>query len=125
MSDIAKFYTLKSSVDINEQKLKETKKQLETDYAALVHLCPHSEAVDRPASRLSGVTRCCVICGVTDYASEGGDPGDEYNYGHHGHPHREFWKNTKTRVVSDKEFGNYERHHNYVVTNGQVRDRFS
>jgi hypothetical protein len=126
MSDIAKFYKLITVVQVDEQLRKEAGNRLKENYDELVQLCPHSEAVDRKSNlRGMGTTRRCTICGITDYASEGGTPGDEYNYGYPGYPSRTFWAGSEIRTVSDKEFDKYSRHHDWVVTDGKPRKRFS
>lgn len=124
MNDIAKFYSLLKTADENETKIKESKIALETVYAELVKICPHSEAIDWDYS--NGVYRVCMICGVTDYASEGGTSGDEYNYGTNGYPNRTFWNSaTIIKASSEKEHWKYRnREHDYIVKSGKVVKRF-
>lgn len=124
-TNLAAFYRLTRAVDADEQLRKDVQKRLKENYDELVKICPHSEAVDRASSRRGeGVARCCKICGITDYASEGGTPGDEYNYGTAGHPSRSFWAGSHIETVSDKEWFKYNRHHEWVVTDGKPRKRF-
>lgn len=124
-SDLALFYRLTRAVDKGEAILKETKEQLDRDYDALVAICPHSEAVERhPNIRGVGAQRRCKICGITDYASEGGTPGDEYDYGYPGHPSRSFWVDSSVEVVDEKKFESYGRHHDWVVCGGNAKKRF-
>lgn len=125
MNDIAQFYKLTKTVDELEEIRRTAGKELLKLYDSLVEICPHSEAVDRKSNvRGVGTTRRCMICGVTDYASEGGSPGDEYNYGYAGYPSTSFWKGAKVTEVTDKEFNKYERYHEWVITDGKLRKRF-
>lgn len=125
MNQLAEFYKLKKWVDEDEQAIKDAKQRLSNHYDILVRLCPHSEVVDNPSNlRGMGTRRCCKICGITDYASEGGSPGDEYDYGYPGHPSTSFWKGAEIEVVDDREFDLYNRSHNWVVKNGQPKKRF-
>lgn len=125
-SELARFYSLTKQVDADEQAIKEIKERQQNNYDSLVMLCPHSEAVEyKPATRGSGCTRRCKICGITDYASEGGTPGDEYNYGYPGHPSKEFWGDAMVFSVSEKKFHDYRRSHEWVVKDGKAYKRFS
>lgn len=123
---IAQIYSLMKDVDENEKLIRDAKEKLKGLYDDLVSICPHSEAVDRKSNiRGVGITRRCKICGITDYASEGGTPGDEYNYGYPGYPSRTFWSNAEVEKVSDGEFDSYRRSHDWVVTDGRAKKRFS
>jgi hypothetical protein len=122
--DIAQFVKFKRQVDEDEQAIKDAKERLKNAYAFLVALCPHSEAVDVKSNlRGVGTKRICKICGITDYASEGGTPGDEYDYGYPGYPSRSFWKDTEVEVISQKESWQYSRSHEWVVKNGKAVKR--
>lgn len=125
MNDIAKFYAAKKTADDNEEIIIKAKAALADAYAELVYLCPHSEAIDWKYGG-SAVFRVCMICGVIDMASQGGTTGDEYNYGYAGHPHREFWKNSKImEAKSENEHWSYRnRNHEYIVKGGKVVNRF-
>lgn len=121
MSDIAKFWHLKNLVEVNEEKKREAQHELDGAYKELVMICPHSEALDWNYGNHSGDYRVCMICGLEDRASEGGTPGDEYNYGYPGRPNREFWKGSDIRKAKNaKEFSMYRRRHGYFVHNGKV-----
>lgn len=125
MSDIALFYRLIKSVEENEQAIKDAQKRLNEDYATLVLCCPHSEAVERkPTTRGIGIIRKCKICGITDYASEGGTPGDEYDYGYPGYPSKSFWSGAEVETVDETEFDKYSRSHDWVVSDGKPKKRF-
>lgn len=125
-NDLAKFYTLTKTVDTLESLLDSTKTQLTHFYDELVKICPHSEAVDHKSKiRGVGASRRCKICGITDYASEGGTPGDEYDYGYPGHPSRSFWKDSEVELVDDEEYDKFSRFHQWVVADGKPRKRFS
>lgn len=123
-SEISEFYFLTNFVNKSERKLAEIQENLSISYDTLVNTCPHPEAVDRPSGS-TGVARRCKVCGITDYASEGGTPGDEYNYGYAGHPNKSFWSGTKIVSTTEEEFNNSRRHHDWVVTDGKPRKRFS
>jgi len=124
-SDLAVFYRLTKEVNEDEQAIKEAQKRLSANYDALVKLCPHSEAVDSLSKiRGMGTRRRCKICGITDYASEGGTSGDEYNYGYPGYPSESFWAGAEIEVVGEKDWNKYDRSHDWVVTDGKPRKRF-
>ncbi len=125
-NDLAVFYKLTKIVNVAEELLKDTKEKLINHYDMLVFRCPHSEAVDRKSSmRGVGVTRRCKICGITDYASEGGSPGDVYDYGYPGHPSRSFWEGAEIEEIDDHEFNKYGRTHEWVVQDSKPRKRFT
>lgn len=125
MSNLADFYRLTREVDKDEQVIKEAKSRLSSNYDELVAMCPHSEAVDNPSKlRGQGTRRRCKICGITDYASEGGTSGDEYNYGYPGRPAKLFWIGAEIEIVDDKEFNKYNRSHEWVVQDGKESKRF-
>jgi len=124
-NDLAVFYRLTKLVDDDEKLMEDAKQRLNSNYDQLVEICPHSEAVDRKSTiRRMGTTRCCKICGITDYASEGGTPGDEYNWGYPGSPNRSFWANATVETVDEKTFGSYSRYHQWVVKDGKPHKRF-
>lgn len=120
MNDVAKFWKLKSILDEAEKTKSEAQKILNENYSDLIAICPHSEAIDWSYS--NGVYRVCMICGIEDHSSEGGSPGDEYNYGTNGHPSRSFWKNsTIYKAASEEEHWKYrERGHDFRVKNGKA-----
>lgn len=121
MSDIARFYSLMISTMDDEKLIVDANERLRDNYAELVMLCPHSESVEfRSGIRGVGASRRCKICGITDYASEGGVPGDEYTYGTPGHPSTTFWKDTRIELVGSEEFVKYGRSHDFRVVDGQV-----
>lgn len=124
-NDLAIFYRMMLAVDREEQAIVDAQKRLDNGYDWLVFKCPHSEAVDKK-NTLQGVgtTRRCKICGITDYASEGGTAGDEINYGYPGHPSRSFWEGAEVEVVDETEFHKYNRSHQWVVSGGKPRKRF-
>lgn len=125
MSDLAKFFRLTKQVNEDEEAIKHAKNRLKLSYGQLVAICPHSEAVDNPSKiRGHGTRRRCKICGITDYASEGGTEGDEYNYGYPGRPSRTFWVDAEIEIVDDKGFNEYSRSHDWVVQDGKARKRF-
>jgi hypothetical protein len=67
-----------------------------------------------------------MLCGVEDHASEGGTPGDEYNYGSPGSPNRAFWAKTQCRTAKDeKEFWKYRKSHGWKVRDGKAVSDFS
>lgn len=123
MSDIAKFWSLLNIINTAEEKKSEAEAVLKEHYREFIEMCPHSEALDwRYGS--SGVYRVCMICGVEDLASQGGSPGDEYDYGYPGHPNKEFWAGSKVKTA-DTEAHHWEwrrKHsHNYKVWDGEVQ----
>jgi hypothetical protein len=123
MNDIAKFYSLVKTVEENEEVKANAKKALKEAYAELVLICPHSEAIDYNYSKGNGDYRVCMICGLEDLASEGGTPGDEYNYGYPGSPNRDFWKDANIRrAKNEKEHWKYRRGHYWRVRDGKVVD---
>lgn len=123
--NIATFYKLTKAVEEDESLLVEAKKRLKLNYDDLVPMCPHTEAVDRKSTlRGAGTTRRCLICGITDYASQGGTPGDEYDYGYPGYPDKNFWAGSEVTVVTDQEFDKTRRYHEWVVEGGKARKRF-
>lgn len=122
MTNIAEFLRLLVAANADERAVEDAKSRLSVAYDELVHVCPHSEAVDRPSQlRGVGTTRRCKICGVTDYASEGGSRGDEYDYGYPGHPSKSFWENAEVETVDAKTFASYQRSHSYHVADGKVK----
>lgn len=126
MSDIAIFWGLKSIIDNNETIKKEAQKYLNEYYPQLIEICPHSEAIEWDYKHGQGVFRVCIICGIEDHASEGGTPGDEYDYGYPGYPSRAFWQNTHVRKAEDeKEFSSYRRQHNWRVRNGKAYNPYA
>lgn len=126
MNDIAKFYSLVKTVEENEETKSKAEKALNEAYAELVLICPHSEAIDHNYGGRSGDYRVCMICGLEDLASQGGTPGDEYNYGYPGSPNREFWKGANVRRAKDeKEHWKYRRNHHWRVKNGKVANSFA
>lgn len=126
MSDLAEFYRLTKTVNANEAEIYRLKAELDEHYARLVQICPHSEAADNPSNlRGMGTRRVCKICGVTDYASEGGTRGDEYDYGYPGSPSKSFWKDANVEVIKeDVVWSGYSRSHQWVVKNGKAEKRF-
>jgi hypothetical protein len=121
MNDIAKFYRLKTTVEEQERIKDNAKRLLKNAYSELVKICPHSEAIDHDFNRRQGVFRVCKICGIEDHASEGGTPGDEYNYGYPGSPSREFWKHSEIEKTDDeKYFWTFRRQHGWQVRDGKV-----
>lgn len=125
MSDIAEFYRLLKTVEENEKIKKQVKETLKFSYKSLVQICPHSEAIDWNFGNRSGDYRVCKICGLEDLASQGGTPGDEYDYGYPGYPNREFWKNTTvTKAKTEKEFWSYRRGHGWRVRDGKLHEMF-
>lgn len=120
---IAEFYTALREVEYNERAKKEAKKNLKHWYEILVSLCPHSEAVEHRFQSTGGLWRVCKICGVEDFESVGGSPGDEYNYGTHGHPDPKFWADADVEVTKDeKYFWTFRKGHNYRVVGGKVKN---
>lgn len=125
MGEVAEFYRLHNTVQAGEARLKEVKKTLKEAYAKFVLICPHPEAIDWNYGR-QGTFRVCMVCGVTDYASEGGTEGDEYNYGYPGSPNKQFWKNSNIRKAeSEKEHWKYRVGHEWIVRDGKVVDRYA
>lgn len=125
IDDLGAALRLIRQVNADEDLIKELQERLKKNYDVLVLLCPHDEAVDRKSSQRGiGTARRCKICGITDYASEGGTPGDEYDYGYPGYPSTSFWAKSDVEVVSDKEFDKYDRTHDWVVKNGLAKKRF-
>jgi len=120
--DLGKFYRLNQDIQENEALKKRAEKALKEAFAELVPECPHSESIDHKSSLSGvGVTRICKICGVEDHASEGGTPGDEYNYGYPGSPNRTFWKGSNVEVTKDeKRFWSFRRHHGWRVQDGKA-----
>lgn len=122
MNEIAKFYALIRAVEENEAVKAEAERALEIAYDSLVEICPHSEAVEH-SSKIRGVgaTRICKICGLVDHASQGGTPGDEYNYGYPGYPDREFWKDSNVEVTDDHAyFHTFAKGHRWRVERGEA-----
>lgn len=120
-TELGKFWTLTQTAIEAEQRLKQEKALLSDVYKELVFICPHSESIQYKRNGLRmGYHRRCKICGITDYASEGGTPGDEYNYGYVGHPSESFWGDSDVETTEDeKEFRKYSRNHNWRVRNGK------
>ena len=123
MSDVGKFWSLTRDMERYETQENEAKKALVHIYDALVAICPHPEAVDWQTTTRQGVFRRCKVCGIVDRASEGGTPGDEYDYGCPGHPSRSFWANTVVENVTEKEWWTYTKSHDWVVLNGKATKR--
>jgi hypothetical protein len=120
---IKRFLTLKNNVEVNEGLKDRATKELDALYPLLIQYCPHLEAIDHRYHSRSGVYRVCTTCGLEDRASEGGTPGDEYDYGYPGSPNREFWKNTEIRVAeSEAEHWKYRKSHGYRIVNGAVNE---
>lgn len=121
MSEITSFWTLLRDMTLYEARRDEANKILESTYDQLVAICPHPEAVDWESTiRGQGVFRQCKVCGVVDRASEGGTPGDEYDYGYPGHPSRSFWANSKVETVSREEWWSYTKPHRWHVSDGEA-----
>lgn len=117
---LQRFLTLKNNVEANEAIRARADKELKELYPLLVEYCPHPEAIDHKYGR-SGVFRVCTTCGLEDHASQGGTPGDEYNYGYPGSPNREFWAGTEVRVADNEaEHWKYRRQHGFRVSGGKV-----
>ena len=112
MNAIAKFYDLTETVEKYEKQKKKAEKALKAAYKELVFLCPHPKTIDWNFGNRSGDYRVCMVCGIEDLASQGGTPGDEYDYGYPGYPNKEFWANTVVRKAeNEEEFWSYRRHH--------------
>lgn len=121
MNDIAKFYRLVKTVSDHEEIVKTSKEILKQSYDALVSLCPHSEAVEHRFSSTGGLYRVCKICGIEDHESVGGTPGDEYDYGTHGHSDPKFWKDAEVEVTKDEQyFWTFRKQHGWRVAGGKA-----
>lgn len=124
--DVAVFYNLMNVIVENEQARTDAEHALKSAYAELVPQCPHSEAIEfNHQIRGWGSHRCCKICGIVDRASEGGTPGDEYDYGYPGRPSRTFWEHTSVEVTKDEKVWNsYTRRHGWVVRDGKAYNEY-
>jgi len=125
--DLGKFYTLIKDIERYEEQEREAKQKLKEFYAELVPNCPHSEAVEyNHGIRGWGSHRRCLICGVWDHGSEGGTPGDEYDYGYPGHPSRSFWANSKVTITKDKKVWEASsKGHRWQVEDGKAVDPYA
>lgn len=120
VNDVSNFYRLTKTVVENENLVSNAKAILKEAYAELVMVCPHPEAIDHNYGNRGGDYRVCMVCGIEDLASEGGTPGDEYDYGYPGRPNREFWKNSTVRKAkNEEEHWKYRRSHGWRVKNGK------
>lgn len=122
LTTAGKFYLLIKGLQALETQQVEVSRALESGYNELVQLCTHDAAIEiKSTARGMGSTRRCKICGVTDFASEGGTPGDEYDYGYPGRPSRSFWGDCEVEITDDsKIFDSYKRTHNWRVRNGEA-----
>jgi len=120
--DVAKFYRLHKIAEEGEAEKERLLKLLTLTYEELVWICPHPEAIEYNFNiQGHGPVRVCKVCGVEDHSSEGGTPGDEYNYGYPGHVSKTFWKNSEVEVTKDRaRFFTFRRQHNWKVSKGQV-----
>lgn len=121
MSDVAKFWSLTRDMTKYEKQVHEAKEALKGIYDELVSLCPHPEAADwQPPSCGTGIYRICKVCGIIDRESEGGTPGDEYNYGTGGHPSRSFWVDSQVENVARETWWSYVKDHSWHVADGKA-----
>jgi hypothetical protein len=117
---LARFFNLVDTVEQQEALVKKAGAILKESYWELVQICPHSKCVQFTYTGLGyGPFRVCKICGIEDQASEGGTPGDEYNYGHAGHPNYAFWADSCVEETDDKKyFESFRREHGWSVKDG-------
>lgn len=124
MNDISYFWKLTKIIEENESTRLNAESTLEKAYSELVRICPHPEAIDWKYYGI-GVFRVCTVCGLEDMASDGGTPGDEYNYGTNGAPNEVFWRDTNIiNASSEEEHCEYRRRHHWTIEDGKIVNKF-
>lgn len=122
LTDTAKFYVVSKTVEKFENMKKEAERGLSVAYPELIEICPHPEAIEYSFNlRGNGPVRVCKVCGIEDLSSEGGTPGDEYDYGYPGRPSKTFWQDTEVEVTDDEDhFQSFRKGHGAKVVNGKA-----